>query len=696
MITPEPAGAIRPPTPRRYRLYGVAAVLAAVPLVALAILLTFDWNHARPWLNARTSEAIGRPFRIAGDLKLSWDKALPAPQEHRNWRNAIPWPHLVARDIHIGNPPDMDAKPNASMTAPDAIDMATFKELSFSLNPLALLSKRIVIPVLRFDTPVIQLLRTADGRNNWRFERAGNASQWTLEVERVVFTGGVLHLADAVKKADVTAEMETINADPAYGVSWKLHGTFNGAPVTGSGMAGAVLSLRSQLAPYPLLADVQIGSIRIRVEGTLTKPSALAALDMRLKVKGASMAHLYAFTGILLPETPPFSTEGHLTGNIGRHGGHWIYDKFSGKVGASDIAGKLDFQSRQPRGLLTADVVSHLLQFKDLGALIGADSNRKKAVRGVAAVQPTGKILPVEVFHTERWTSIDADVHFAAERIIRDSQLPIDKLSASLHLRDGVITLDPLTFNLAGGTLAAHVTMDGSGPGGKKAIKATARISARNLNVRQLFPSVQALKDSAGEINGDASLSATGNSVASLLGGANGEIKAVVSHGTISKLLLEKMGLNIANVILVQMAGDRQLPLNCVAADFTATNGLMQARSFIIDTDEAIIDVSGNVNLATENLDLKVEPDTKTLRIFSLHAPLYVRGPFSKPAVTVDKGVLALRAGGAIALAAVAPVAALLPLINAGPGRKSECTRLIAASRVKPVAPAPGKTRKGA
>jgi uncharacterized protein involved in outer membrane biogenesis len=78
------------------------------------------------------------------------------------------------------------------------------------------------------------------------------------------------------------------------------------------------------------------------------------------------------------------------------------------------------------------------------------------------------------------------------------------------------------------------------------------------------------------------------------------------------------------------------------------------------------------------------------LRIFSLRAPLHVRGTFSNPAVSVDKGVIALKAGGAAALAAVAaPVAALLPLINAGPGEDAGCGQLLAAARIKPVAPPP-------
>ena len=139
------------------------AGLIVVPAILLIALLNFDWNRAKPWLNARTSEALGRPFAIVGDLSLTWESQIAKSTEpNEGWRSIIPWPHLVAQDIHIGNPLDIKA------TAP--VDMASIKQFSFSLNPLALLKKKITIPVLRFESPAVSLLRGADGKNNWTFK----------------------------------------------------------------------------------------------------------------------------------------------------------------------------------------------------------------------------------------------------------------------------------------------------------------------------------------------------------------------------------------------------------------------------------------------------------------------------------------------------------------------------------------------
>src|SRR5262249_27776482 len=149
-----------------------------------------------------------------------------------------------------------------------------------------------------------------------------------------------------------------------------------------------------------------------------------------------------------------------------------------------------------------------------------------------------------------------------------------------------------------------------------------------------------------GEINGDASLSAVGNSVASLLGASNGEAKTLVRQGTISKLLLEEMGMNIGNVIVTQLAGDKQIDLNCMVADFQVNDGVMRARNAFLDTQEGIIDIDGRINLAQEQMDLTLTPNSKGLRVLSLRTPIYIRGSFLQPQVSLDKGIVAMRAGG--------------------------------------------------
>ena len=668
----------------------ILGILIAIPVIAIIILLTFDWNRAKPWLNAKVSDAIDRPFAIVGDLSVKWerpsDTIIPG---QRTWRDHIPWPHLYANDVHVGNPANMARG-----------DTASVRQVSFSLNPFPLLKHTINIPVLRVDGPRLELLRTDATHYNWAYKHEKKESKWELDLERLVLAKGVIHIKDAVTDADITADVDTIANDPTYGVAFKVHGTYNDAPVTGGGKTGGVLTLKDQDAPFPVQADVRSGPARLALEGTVTRPAKLAGVDLQLKLAGRSLARLYPFTGVVLPETPPFSTEGHLTGTLADESdskrSRWTYEKFKGKVGESDINGTLTFQGQKPRNKLSGTIHSNQLRFADLGPLVGADSNASKRERGVAAVQPKDKALPVEKFNTAKWKVLDADVRFTADRIVKTAQLPLNKLNTHLTLDNGVLKLHPLNCGLAGGTVTSDITLDGSGGAGKDAIKATLDATARHIEVKQLFPQVQKIQQAtAGDIYAQAKLTATGDSVGEMLAKSNGEVKGLVSEGVVSKLLLEEAGLNVGNIIITKLFGDKQVQLNCLASDLDVKNGVATTNTFVLDTEEAIVDINGWVNLGNEQMNLRVKPETKALRLFTLRTPFYVRGTFKKPDLQLDKKVLAMKGGAAVALAVVAaPAAALLPLINTGPGEKSPCASLLAEARAKPQAPPPGKQKR--
>ncbi|HJW57120.1 MAG TPA: AsmA family protein [Burkholderiaceae bacterium] len=659
---------------------GIAlAILGVLIGLAVAFLANLDWNHAKPWINRRISQATGREFAIHGNLSVAWQHP---PQSVSGWRGWIPWPHVIAQDITLGNPDWVKGTSS----------MAKMRQVSFTLQTLPLLRKHLIIPELAVDTPRLSLLREIDGRNNWTFKNKDNAPpSWQYELDRVSLNKGWLHLVDAVKKIDMNANIEshTDRGGEAYGISWNLNGSINGEKLSGDGKAGKILSLQKKTTPFPVQATLQAGKTAISAKGTLTNPQALAALDLQLHMSGPSLDNLYPILGILLPQTPAYSTEGHLTGMLNALGGNWTYDKFKGKVGSSDISGTLEYLSRESRPLLKGSVVSTLLNFQDLAPLIGADSNAKKVQRGAAPVQPPSKVLPVEEFKTERWTSIDADVQFSGRKIIRKKQLPIDNLVTHIQLNNGVLTLEPLNFGMAGGKLTSNLTLNGR----DKLVKAEMKMAARHLQLKLLFPTVQKMHASLGEINGDASLTATGNSVAALLAASNGELKAVIDQGTISKLLLEEMGLNIGNIILSKLFGDEQVDMNCLASDFKIAKGMMHTRLFVMDTKDATLYITGQIDLAQERLDLTLHPESKGVRVFSLRSPLYVAGTFKNPDIKVDKETLALKAGSAITLGVIAPVVtALLPLVNTGQEKKSECATFLTQVTKKPVAPPPGKT----
>jgi uncharacterized protein involved in outer membrane biogenesis len=122
-------------------------------------------------------------------------------------------------------------------------------------------------------------------------------------------------------------------------------------------------------------------------------------------------------------------------------------------------------------------------------------------------------------------------------------------------------------------------------------------------------------------------------------------------------------------MLVTKLFGDKQVKIDCAAANLVASSGIFTASPFVIDTDIARINVTGTVDLGRETVDLVVHPDSKGVRLQSLHSPLHVRGPFKNVDVSIDKGALLTRAASAIGLAALAaPAAALVPLTSTSMG----------------------------
>ncbi|MCA8064309.1 AsmA family protein [Burkholderia sp. AU38729] len=763
------------------------AVSVTLALAALVIVIvTFDWNRARPWIDDKVSDAIGRQFAINGDLQVGWRR----PASEQGWRAWVPWPRFIARNVTISNPDWARTK-----------YFVTLDAISFEVEALPLMARRIVIPAIDLVNPSVDLERLKDGRANWtfKFKQPAQSGRWTLDLHEIAFAQGNLGYYDQQKQFDLSAVIDTLGqpipfgavmkqqealahhesakavgpagqrklatqahagaaqpvvpasgaeaasrasaaasqalaaashaaattsgtaiapaaSGPAvvsnapataapgaaasapaastgvgtYTIGWSVKGTYKKGKVAGTGKIGNLLDVRGAQRPFPVQADLRFGDTHLALVGTLTDPSHLAAVDLRLWLAGTSMAKLYDVTGITLPETSPYATDGRLVGQFRASGNVFKYENFTGRVGGSDLGGTLVYVSREPRPLLSGTLESRLLQFSDLAPLIGADTNASKARRGAAVAQPTNKALPVETFRTDRWKKIDADVRFTGRRIVKTASLPITDLSTHIVMQDGVLTLNPLNFGVAGGTLASNIHLDGSGV----PLKGRFSLQARHLKLKQLFPTFPVMQTALGEVNGDAALSATGNSPAALAATANGEVKTLVTDGTVSLLLMEAAGLNVANVVYEKLFGTRDVKINCGVADFVATNGVLDSRVFALDTEDAVIGMDGNVNLRDETMNLTIHPHTKGFRVISLRSPLYVTGSFKQPHVGVKAGALIARGGAAVGLGLLNPLASLLALLQPGRSRPLPCGQMLADMERRPVAPPPGVRQK--
>ncbi|MHB9317619.1 AsmA family protein [Phytobacter diazotrophicus] len=673
-------------------IIAVTGTLVLLIVVAIIIIATFDWNRLKPTINQKVSTELNRPFAIRGDLGVVWERQ----KEETGWRSWIPWPHIHADDIVLGNPPEIPE-----------VTMVHLPRVEATLAPLALLTKTVYLPWIKLQKPDARLIRLSEKNKNWTFKLASaenndpNAqpSGWSFRLDNILFDQGRIAVNDKVSKADIEILVDPLGkplpfnevtgnskdktrvADYVFGL--KAQGRYNGQPLTGTGKIGGMLALRSEDTPFPVQADFRSGNTRVAFVGKVNDPMKMGGVDLQLKFAGDTLGDLYELTGVLLPDTPPFETDGHLVAKIdSEKSSVYDYRDFNGRIGESDIHGSLTYTTGKPRPKLEGDLESRQLRLADLGPLIGVDSGKggdkaKQAEqkKGEKNIQPAGKVLPYDRFETDKWNTMDADVRFKGKRIEHGSTLPISDLTTHIILQNADLKLQPLKFGLAGGTISSNIRLEGD----KKPMQGRAEIQARRLKLKQLMPNVELMQKTLGEMNGDADFRGTGNSVAALLGTSNGNLKLLMNDGLISRNLMEIAGLNVGNYVIGKIFGDDEVRVNCAAANLDLVNGVARPQIFAFDTENALVNVTGTASFASEQLDLTINPESKGVRIVTLRSPLYVRGTFKNPQAGVKPGPLIARGAVAAALATlVTPAAALLALISPSEGEANQCRAILA------------------
>lgn len=610
-----------------------AAGFAAALIVVLIVLVAFGLNALRGPIERKVQDLTGRELRIEGDLEPAWS-----------------WTHLRfrAKKVSFANP---DWASEDRMLTADAI------EASVELLPLFV--GQVYLPEVHLVRPELNLEVSADERKNWilnREQKPKGDRPSRFHIQALTFDEARLKYDDAIRVISVEAQLSTDDE----GVTAFARGVYRGVGAAAAARGAPVLGLKDAHKPYVLHFVGEFGDTTVEADGSITNIVQLTSVDLTIELSGATLAGLYDVIGIALPETSRYSSRGRLirTDHLVR------YEDFAAKVGECDLAGTLQFDTDEGRArpYMHGEVTAKVLNLADLGQLVGTDQPRKSGV------------LPDMPFDPERWDSIDADVRIKAGTIKRPQQLPIEQLAARIRMHDQVLTLDPLEFGIAGGKLAGSTTLDGS----QEPIAARLDMRVQHLSLPKLFPTVDKGQTSLGDINGLIELAGRGDSVAEMLGSANGKLGVFIDGGKVSKFLMELAALDLWGVAKTKLQGDEPVDIRCAIGDFAVKNGVMHANAFVFDTKVVNIQGDGQINLKNEGIDLKLKPEPKDRSLASLNSPLYIRGTFSGPKISPDAGKLAAKGLGALVMGVINPLLAVLPLMEEGKDKNSPCRQLIA------------------
>ena len=622
----------------------VAIGLGVLALALVVLVVLFDWNWLKVPVERQVQAQTGREFHIGGDLHVDLGRVTTISGEALTFGNAS-WSKQAT--------------------------MASADRAEFDLEIWPLFKGQIRIPDIRLSKPTLRLETGPDGVGNWVF---GDKNGDPIRFRKIWIDDGRLQFFNAPKKTDIDISVNSSQPrreDAAPPIDIKGKGRWIGNPFTISGRAESPFELSNSDEPYRINLRADAGPTHAHARGNLINPFQLRDFNLQLALSGQDMEDLYPLIGIATPATPPYKLDGRLI----RKGDVWRYQGFKGTVGDSDMGGTATVTVGRERPFLQADLVSRRLDLDDLAGFLGAppqsggnESTNPELKAQALALAADTRVLPDKPYDLAKLRSMDADVRLKAHRI-NAPKLPLDDMDAHLKLNAGILQLVPLNFGVAGGDIRSTIRMDAR----ESVIRTQANISARRLNLSKLFPDVKLTQDAVGLLGGDMAIVGTGNSIAAMLGSADGDITLGMGHGQISNLLMELAGIDIAEALKFLVTKDRKVPIRCAFGDFAVKDGLMQSRALAFDTEDTLIVGEGKISLKEETLDLELRPRPKDRSILALRSPLVVGGTFKDPSFRPDFKRLGLRGALAVTLGSIAPPAALLATLELGPGKDSSC-----------------------
>jgi len=680
--------------PRRRGKWSARSLLWAIPLALLLFVVVsdlFGWAYLRKPVAAYLSSQMGRKVEIDPPFSIHLRPSIP----------------IRVGAVRIAAP-EWSKQPH----------FADVEGIEAEVNWGVLVGRQPLLHRLAVARADIRAERDAQGRASWSMGGPDKPEQASSQpvlpvIERLSIGEANIDVKDAMNDLDV--QLQAKAGDSGAGSAAGSGSAAPGSPAPPAGAAGLLvtgsgkwktepvsLELRtkgsSPILEGGVLTDVDIkgklSGTELAFNGSVTDVSQFQNIKGKVSANGPSLGQLTTIPGLTLPETPPYRLEGDLE----RSGSTIKVNVSRAEIGSSSMVANLEYDGAGATPMLRGTLNASRLVLQDLGPSIGTtggasadkgagggadkkkgDGDRKDAQSKTGAAKaksgqkqkqaqsakPRGasRVLPDKEFDLPSLRAMNADVAIDLQKLDLGTEAlkPLTSLKSRLLLEGGVLKLQDLKSDLAGGTVTGSTVLDGSSPDGAPVFDAQLKWHRVDL---KSWVAVSADYFVAGRFSGETLLKGKGKSTASILESLNGSVKGHIDGGSISHQLVELAGLDAAQALGVFFSGDKALKLSCALVDLRAEKGSLRSNLFLLNTPDTIFFVEGGVNFRDERLDLRLVQSPKDWSPLSLRSPVTIRGTLGDPAIGVEPMPIALKLLGSAVLASVTPLAALLPLIE--------------------------------
>lgn len=437
----------------------------------------------------------------------------------------------------------------------------------------------------------------------------------------------------------------------------------------------AIATATGSLRSGAVTIDASGGGATLHFEGS-AESSTLASLSGRLRLKGDNFADFARLAGFAAPDTPPYDAVADVS--IG--GDLWTFDfQPETQIGDSDMAGPLTLQFGEGTPIIDADLRSANLDFDDLGIVfgvpigVGADETvSEEQVRARRILDESGRLIPNAVIDFARLDAVDGTVTFVADQV-SDAIFDIRGLKLEFEIEGRVVRAPVLELSFAEGQLSSYVTLDGS--------QSPAMTTAEGELTGVPFSNLAAEPYLRGTASGAFKLEGRGDGFREVAASLDGRLSVWSQDAELLAIIAEAAALDIPETLALlneTEGNETYTPSRCAVISMAFENGVGRADPALVDTDDRLVLILGEIGLQQETLNLSVSSDSKDPSFGTLMVDVKLDGTFRSPEVSALGPETVLQLGIAAALGSITGGLAALPFIEAGTASDAPCADILA------------------
>jgi uncharacterized protein involved in outer membrane biogenesis len=414
---------------RRRALWIGIAVLAVVTAAPVGLLALVDAGFFHAALVRHIESSTQRHIVVGGAMQV---------------RLLSRRPHLIARQVTIGDPPWIGGG-----------TFATVAVIELRGN-WALFGAPFVIDLLRLEGVDARLLRDESGRANWqRYDPSIQAGRGLPVIHALDVHEAHVTLDDARRHLQFSGKL-TVGAAQAQGGSGlqiDAAGTLNGRPATYR-LSGDPLAQVQADQPYHFTFAGDSSGSQLRGNGAIPLPFDFRKLQVAFHGSGGNLLDVYYLTGLKLAATGPYQ----WSGKIALGGTRTTFSELAVTSGDSDLGGTVVADNVDGRGQLDATLTSRHLRTADLGTRVAAAQPAQVAL----PEQDTQRVFSERRFDTAALARNDTRLSWKADDA-EVGKLALLQVAAKLSIERGVVNVQLLNADLSGGKIHGSLKMNATG-----------------------------------------------------------------------------------------------------------------------------------------------------------------------------------------------------------------------------------------